>query len=299
VVAVPAWLRRPKLQATAAVLRPTQGGFEDSAGRSISGIDLLVGAVTFQPAVLRRTQWQLFACRYDDERPVSARPDNSGLSAGKIDVAISTFGSTLVGAYPTGPGELDAMLWLAGQTGTWYGQSHRAVSVVAEAGYEWAKARWRPWVRAGLLHASGDTSSSDNRHGTFFPMLPTVRKFALSATYSPMNLNDRFVDVSLLPHARVRASVSTRALSLASAADGWYSGSGATQQQGRIFGYSLRSSRGATELGRVLEGSADVRLTSHWSVYGYAGRIWGGDVVSRNFAGNRLFFGYVEQLLRF
>jgi hypothetical protein len=162
---------------------------------------------------------------------------------------------------------------------------------------EWTSAV-RPWCERPRT-PSGDAAAGDNRHGTFFPMLPTVRKFSLSATYSPMNLNDRFVEVSLLPHARVRAFVATRALSLADAADGWYSGSGATQQEGRIFGDSMRPSRGATGLGRVLEGSVDVRVTARWSVYGYVGRIWGGDVVQRTFAGDRLFFGYVEQVLRF
>jgi hypothetical protein len=154
-------------------------------------------------------------------------------------------------------------------------------------------------MRAGVLRASGDTNPSDNRHGTFFPMLPTVRKYGLSATYSPMNLNDRFVEVTLVPHERARVSASARSLSLATAADGWYAGSGATERQGRIFDYTLRPSRGATGLGIVTEGSVDVRLTAHWSLNGYLGHIRGGDVVRRIFAGDRLLFGYVEQVLRF
>jgi hypothetical protein len=292
--------KRPRLQATGAWLRPTQGGFEDAANRSIADIDLLIGAVTLQPGtVAPRTQAQLFAYRYDDERPVRARPDNSGLSASRVDASIATFGASLAGAYPAGPGEADTVLWVAGQSGSWYGQRHRAISVAVEGGFEWATAPWRPWVRGGLLYASGDPNPADDQHGTFFPMLPTVRKYALSATYSPMNLNDRFLEISLRPHDRVRASTSVRVLSLVSAADGWYAGSGATQQEGRIFGYAMRPSRGATGLGKVLEGSMDVRLTPHWSLNGYLGHIRGGDVVDGTFARDRLFFGYVEQVLRF
>jgi hypothetical protein len=293
------WRGTP-LQATGAWLRPTQGGFEDGAGRTIGDIDLLIGAATFRPATLApRTHVQVFAYRYGDERRVSARPDNTGLAASRVDASVSTFGSSIVGAYPAGPGEVDAVLWVAGQAGSWYGQRHRALSVAAEGGFEWAGAPWRPWVRAGLLHASGDGNPADDRHGTFFPMLPTVRKYALSATYSPMNLNDRFVELTLRPNDRVRASVAARALSLATAADGWYAGSGATEREGRIFGYAMRSSRGATGLGTVLEGSVDVRLTPHWSVNGYLGHIRGGEVVDRTFARDRLVFGYVEQVLRF
>lgn len=72
---------------TAAWLRPTQGGFEESAGASLSGIDVAVATMTLRPDVLLpATDLALFAAHYDDDRPVSARPDNTGLSASRVDV---------------------------------------------------------------------------------------------------------------------------------------------------------------------------------------------------------------------
>ena len=47
-------------------------------------------------------------------------------------------------------------------------------------------------------------------------------------------------------------------LTLASRSDGWYAASGATQEAGRIFGYTLRPSGGERGLMRVLEGSFDL-----------------------------------------
>ena len=53
----------------------------------------------------------------------------------------------------------------------------------------------RPWLRAGYLYASGDSDAADDRHGTFFQMLPSSRKYALSSVYAQMNLHDLFVQV--------------------------------------------------------------------------------------------------------
>lgn len=63
-------------------------------------------------------------------------------------------------------------------------------SVAAEAGHQWSRAPWQPWLRAGVLWASGDEEPAIDRHGTFFQMLPTVRRYALTALYSQMNSTD-------------------------------------------------------------------------------------------------------------
>ena len=82
------------------------------------------------------------------------------------------------------------MVWAAGELGDWYGQPHRAGSVAAEMGHRWTQAPMRPWLRAGYLYASGDGDADDDRHGTFFQMLPSSRKYALSSVYAQMNLRD-------------------------------------------------------------------------------------------------------------
>ena len=49
----------------------------------------------------------------------------------------------------------------------------------------------------------------------------------------------------------------------------------------------------------MLEASADVRLNRRWSVNGFVGTMWGRDVVRRLFAGDRLTFFYLENVLSF
>ena len=156
----------------------------------------------------------------------------------------------------------------------------------------------RPWVRAGYLYASGDGDANDHRHGTFFQMLPSSRKYALSSVYAQMNLRDLFVQVLAEP-GRVKTRLDLHRLSLASGADLWYQGSGATSSTGRFFGFTGRVAGGATDFGTVLEGTVEVPIKKYWSLNAYAGTIRGGAVVKRLFAGTTLTTGYVENVIRF
>jgi hypothetical protein len=285
---------------TASAFHPTQGGFEDAAGVSIDDLAIISGVATLKPgAPLPGVEWQVFSHYYDDSRAVTARPDNTGLAARRADVQVTTIGTSLVGAQGTRTGQADALAWFAGQGGSWYEQSHRAWSTGLEGGYQWTSVRWQPWLRTGLLYASGDDNATDSRHGTFFQMLPTVRRYSMTTAYSQMNLNDRFVQAFLKPHARLSVRADVHWLSLAQAADGWYFGSGATQEEGGIFGFALRPSGGHTGLGTSLETSADYTVNKRVSVNGFFGHIRGHDVVRRSFAGDRLGFGYLETVIRF
>ncbi len=292
---------RPAWSATAFALRPTQGGFEDAAGLMMKNVGVFGANVTFKPAtVLPRVEWQLFAYRYNDDRQVTDRPDNSGRSATRADVGITTVGTTLVAASGRRDGrQWDGLFWFAGQTGGWFGQSHRAFSVAAEAGHQWTELPARPWVRGGYLRASGDADPADNRHGTFFQMLPTVRRYAQSASYSQMNSTDLFVQALLRPTDSVGVRVDVHRIGLASPRDLWYFGSGATQARGTIFGFGTRPSHGARSLGTVVEGSADYAIAPGWSINGYLGVIRGGGVVRPEFAGDTMTFGYLENVLQF
>jgi hypothetical protein len=150
-----------------------------------------------------------------------------------------------------------------------------------------------------VLYASGDDNPGDARHGTFFQMLPTVRRYSMTTAYSQMNLNDRFVQALLKPHARLTVRADVHRLSLAQAADSWYYGSGATQEEGSIFGFALRPSGGHTGLGTSVEASADYTVNTHLSVNGFFAQMRGGDVVGQSFTGRSLRFGYIETLVRF
>jgi hypothetical protein len=286
---------------TAFAFHPTQGGFEDAAGLMMPGVTVLGAAATVRSAVSSpAAQYQVFSYRYRDTRRVTQRPDSSGRSAQSIDVGINTFGATVIAAPAPHDGrQWDALLWAALQTGSWYEQTHRAASVAAEAGYQWTAGRWQPWLRGGYLYASGDRNPSDNRHGTFFEMLPTVRRYAQSALYSQMNNTDLFAQLLARPRPNVNVRLDWHRIGLASSRDGWYFGSGATQQHGSIFGFATRPSFGATHLATIGEGSVDYAIGPHWSVNGYVAVGRGGGVVAPAFAGRTLTFAYIENVLQF
>jgi alginate export protein len=292
---------RGRWTGSAFAFHPTQGGFEDAAGLMMPGVTVLGGAATINSATAQPSvQYQVFSYRYRDTRAVTQRPDNTGRSAAAADVGINTFGGAIVAAPPPGNGrQWDALVWTAVQTGSWYEQAHRAASIAIEAGHQWLARQWQPWLRAGYLYASGDGDPSDNRHGTFFEMLPTVRQYAQSALYSQMNNTDLFAQVLAKPRPNVNVRLDWHRVGLASSRDGWYFGSGATQQHGSIFGFATRPSFGATHLATIGEGSVDYTIVPHWSVTGYVAVGRGGGVVTPAFAGRTLTFAYVENLVQF
>jgi hypothetical protein len=292
--------RRP-WSASFVAFHPTQGGFEDAAGLMMTGVTVLGGNVTLKPdTLLPGTELQLFAFRYNDDRNVTARPDNSGRAATRVDVGVTTFGATLVAASrPEDGRQWDGLLWFAGQTGSWFEQSHRAASGVVEAGHQWGASSWRPWVRGGVIWASGDGNPSDDRHGTFFQMLPTVRRYAQSAMYSQMNHTDIFAQALLRPTPKFGIRADVHRVGLASSRDHWYFGSGATQARGSLFGFSTRPSNGRRDLATIVETSGEYSIGRHWSVNAYIGTARGGGVVERAFAGRTMTFSYVENVIQF
>lgn len=294
-------LTRPAFGVTGIAFMPTQGGFARVAGPTITDIVVAGATVSSRSSgrTPRRTQVQGFGLAYSDHRPVTQRPDNQAQPAASVDIDLFTAGGVVVGAYRSGPGEIDVFGWTAWQSGDWYGQRHRAYAAAAEGGYQWTRAPWQPWVRGGWFRASGDRSASDDVHGTFFPMLPTIRRFAQTASYATMNLDDAFVMLQARPRPSLALRLDVHRLDLASAHDLWYAGSGATLDAGGTFGYAGRRSGGNTRLGTTVEASADYALSPRLSINGFLGRFAGGSVVRSSFAGDRMWFGYVESVFRF
>lgn len=294
-------LTRPVWKVTGLAAMPTQGGFARVAGPTITDI-VVAGATvssTSPGSAPRRTQVQGYGWYYSDDRPVTQRPDNTGRPAERADIGLATFGGVLLGAYPAGAGEVDLFGWLAAQDGDWYGQDHGAYAVALEGGYQWPRAPWHPWLRGGYFRASGDEDATDDRHGTFFPVLPTVRRFSQTTVYSTMNLNEGFVMLQARPWTPLGLRLDIRRVDLASAADLWYTGSGATLEEGSVFGYTGRRSNGSTRLGTSIEASADYTATPRVAVNAFVGTIGGGAVVTGSFQGDRLWYGYVETAITF
>ena len=286
---------RPHWHVNLSAFVPTQGGFEESTNLSMPQIQ--VGATSFT-LKSSNVDWQGFGYLYRDRRGEAAVVDNTFSLDRPVDVTIGTVGGSYARVWPRRIGEFDLVGWMAAQTGDWYGRSHRAASVAIEAGHRWTRAPSRPWLRAGYLWASGDRNQEDDRHGTFFQMLPSSRKYALSSVYAQMNLSDAFAQLVVEPRG-LAARIEVHALQLASRQDLWYQGSGATASKGRYFGFSGRSAGGHRSLGTVIEGAVDVPIRKYWSINAYAGMMSAGDVVGQMFTNQRLGFWSVENVLRF
>jgi hypothetical protein len=286
---------RPHWHFNASAFVPTQGGYEESTNLSMPNVQVAASSFTLTSS---NVDWQGFGYFYRDRRGEAAVVDNTFSFDRPVDVTIGTIGGSYARMLPRPNGEFDLVAWIAAQTGDWYGRSHRAASVAIEAGHRWTRVPSRPWLRAGYLWASGDRNGGDNRHGTFFQMLPSSRKYALSSAYAQMNLSDAFAQLAIEPRG-LRARIEVHALHLASGADLWYHGSGATSSKGRFFGFAGRAARGDTALGTVLEGTVDVPIRKYWSVNGYAGVMSGGRVVAHSFTNKRLTMWSVESVVRF
>ena len=286
---------RPHWHFNVAAFVPTQGGYEESTNLSMPLLQLAASSFTLKSS---NVDWQGFGYFYRDRRGSAAVVDNTLSFDRPVDVTIGTLGGSYARILPRPAGEFDLVAWIAAQTGDWYGRSHRAASVAIEAGHRWTRVPSRPWLRAGYLWASGDRNGDDGRHGTFFQMLPSSRKYGLSSAYAQMNLRDAFAQLAIEPRG-LRARIEVHALHLASGADLWYHGSGATASKGRFFGFSGRAARGDAALGTVLEGTVDVPIRKHWSVNGYAGVMSGGRVVAHWFTNKRLTLWSIENVIRF
>lgn len=289
-------VHRPSWHLTSSAFLATQGGDEESANLSMPKVQ--VGSVTLTRQSGSPREWQAFGHLYRDRRASTAVVDNTRSIDGPVDVTVAAVGASHAGVSPTRAGEVDTLLWAAGEFGDWYGQPHHAASVAGEIGHRWARAPLAPWIRAGYLFASGDSDPDDGRHGTFFQMLPSSRKYALSSVYAQMNLHDVFVQVLAEP-GRVKTRLDLHRVALASGSDLWYYGSGATASTGRFFGFAGRATDGAASLGTVLEGTVEVPIKRYWSLNGYVGTMWGGSVVNRIFADTRLTVWHLENVIRF
>lgn len=275
---------------------PTQGGYEESTNLTINTIQLGTASASHTSD---RAQTQAFAYLYRDRRRGrKAVVDNRLGNDAPVDVTIPTFGGSHARVIELPSGDADVVAWGAAQIGDWYGLPHRAGSAVVEGGHRWSRAVLRPWLRAGYAWASGDGAWDDRRHTTFFQLLPSSRKYALSSVYTHMNLRDVFVQLLIEPR-RFDARIEVHRLALVNGGDLWYQGSGATSSGDRFFGFSGRFANGETSLGTVVEGTLDVPIRRHWSMNGYAGVIRGGRAVRQMFTDKPLTMWSLESVIRF
>ena len=260
--------------------RPTEGIFQvDGMGE--------VDIQTYYGAYNRSVKTEhtagtlrVFGIGYIDSRTTVLKTDNRSAAARAADqgeVKIGTWGADYVHVFHTkSAGTVDVLGWGVIQTGSWGNLTQRSSAFVGEAGWQSSASPLKPWVSAGYSYGSGDKDPNDSTHGTFFQLLTTPRQYARFPFYNMMNNEDVYGTLNIRPSPKLAVRSELHGLSLAQAADLWYSGGGVFQQS--TFGFQGRPSGGSTTLATVWDISADYPLTRFLAATLYYGHAAGGAV---------------------
>jgi len=284
--------------------RPTRGVFQVDGWGELD-ITVVYGAVTAPVGTGARVgEWRAFGIGYFDDREGVLKTDSRPAVARRADtkdIKIGTFGGHYLQAVPTSKGPVDVMAWGAAQVGSWGALDQRAGSFAVEAGWQpnaKALSRVAPWFRGGYNYGSGDRNPNDDRHGTFFQLLPTPRIYARFPFFNMMNTGDGFGEAILRPSRSLTIRTDVHALRLSSKDDLWYVGGGAFQPA--TFGFVGRPSGGRSGLATLYDASGDYRINAYASVTAYYGHAFGRRVTETIYpSGPDADFGYLELTLRF
>jgi hypothetical protein len=294
-------LNGKKLNFTLAGAMPTRGAFQvDGWGELHVGF----GYASLNGSVNRKNNsgdWRMFAMYYQDWRHI-VKTDNRPAAIRNLDlenIRIGSFGGHYIHAAETAHGTFDLLLWGVLQTGRWGTQDHGAMAGDVEAGWQPMFApRLKPWIRGGYHRGSGDDNPLDQKHGTFFEVLPTPRPYARFPFFNLMNVQDAFGGLTLRPHKSWTIRTDYHVLSLSDRQDQWLLGGGAFQPW--TFGYIGRPSGGAQSLANLWDISADWNINAHYAVAGYYGHAPSKSVVRNVYPGSTSgSFGYIEFTYKF
>ena len=283
---------------TAMAARADQGVFNMNGNPELN-VDLQYVAVT-RSAAGGHLLMRAFGMDYHDGRTGIAKTDNRALAVRQADhrnIRLGTYGGDVLAAIPVGPGSFDFDFWGALQNGNWGDQSDSAGAVALEGGYRLSSVRSSPWLRAGWFRSTGDNHSTDNKHTTFFQVLPTPRVYARTPFYNLMNSTDEFVQVVDKPARKLDVRADLHGLQLTSSKDLWYQGGGAFDN--KVFGYTGRPANGHSAFASLVDASAVWQTTHNVALNFYYGYTWGKSVPAAIYpTGHELQYGYVEMVYR-
>jgi hypothetical protein len=293
---------------TVGYYHPTQGGLEIDAMDTIEDIDLITAYLTFKESILiPHSEMGLFYIFYGDDRDAAGRRnipfvDNRPLSIRNADtheIGIHTLGFHFLEALTLGPGMADFFLWVPIQFGDWGNLDHNAYAYAIEAGYQFAEVWSKPWIRLGYFVGSGDEETGDNKHETFFQILPTARLYAFTPFYNLMNNEDLFIQLIMKPLDDLLLRTEFHNLRLNDKNDLWYMGAGATKKEGNIFGYVGRPSLANKSLANVWEITLSYDINENLNINGYYAHLFGKEIIEEIYRGNDGDFAYLEFNLKF
>jgi hypothetical protein len=240
--------------------------------------------------------WRAFAIGYHDGRTGIVKTDNRPLAtrqADKQNIRIGTYGGNFLTFIPSGSGQWDLLGWGVLQNGQWGELDQKSSAGAVEGGYQFLHLASTPWLRGGWFYGSGDNNPNDNRHETFFQILPTPRIYARFPFYNLMNSKDGFVQVIDRPANRLELRSDLHWLQLSSGQDLWYLSGGAFDN--KVFGYVGRPGGGHTSFATVADVSSDWQATKNLAVNAYYAYVSGKTVVSSIYPVDRnAQYGYVE-----
>ena len=249
----------------------------------------------------QRVLWRAFAIGYHDGRTGITKTDNRSLAVREADhqnIRIGTYGGDLLASIPAGVGQFDFLFWGVLQNGSWGTLEHRAGAAAVEGGYQFPQQSRALWIRAGWFRGSGDNHATDNKHGTFFQLLPTPRIYARIPFYNLMNSTDEFVQVVENPVGKLALRGDLHWLQLTTGKDLWYQGGGAYDN--KVFGYQGRPANGQTSFASLVDISADWQTTKNIALNFYYAHVWGKSVIGKIYPDDRKAqYGYVEMVYRF
>lgn len=249
---------------------PTRGAFQvDGWGNLKTAFSY--GSATGQVGKGKNVgEWRALAVYYQDWRHV-LKTDNRAAAVRLADmnnIRIGTYGGHYIHRTETAAGIFDFMLWGMLQSGKWGRQDHRSNAYDLEAGWQpKAMPKLKPWLMGGFTRTGGDNDPLDNKHGSYFQMLPTPRPYARIPFYNMMNNQDIYGILALRPHKAVTIRSEFHSLSLTNRNDLWYVGGGAFQPWS--FGFIGRNTSKAKSLANQWDTSIDWTVNKNWSVTGF------------------------------
>ena len=283
---------------TGMAARADQGVFNMNGNPELN-VDVQYLAFTRYEAK-QRVLWRGFALGYHDGRTGLTKTDNRALPIRKTDhqnIRVGTFGGNVLATIPVRKAQLDFVGWGVIQTGQWGPLQQNSRAGTIEAGYQLLHIKTEPWLRGGYFYSSGDNNPTDNKHETFFQVLPTPYIYAHFPFYNLMNSRDSFVQVVDHPTKKIDVRGDVHFVGLSSSKDLWYQGGGAFDN--KVFGYTGRPANGHSSLATVGEISSSWQASRSMTVNLLYARAAGKGVVSEIYpADHNAQFGYAELIYR-
>jgi len=297
---------------TLSYMHPTPGGFylrrDDTEvnGESTHDLDLATVVLSLRETNpwLPHLEAQVFYYYYNDERRL---PGLNPMINGLGDCEVHMLGGHTLYAHKLGPGTADFLLWGGYQWGTWGRHptlDHHAWAVALEGGYRFERLPGQPWFRVGYFYGTGDDDPGDRDHETFFMMIPTLRIYSMTPSYTFMNTKYWMAQVILRPLKKMVVRSDLHLVDLTEDEDYWYLGSGLMRPD--VLSYAAVGAHlGKNHDDLLTLWDLSIFLKDLYRYNGlkvgldlYVSHIWGGDVVEDRYPeDDDLTFFYAE--LRF